>query len=84
MRECEAEVVPLIYASTCPGGPLTAECYTQLKTEFLDRLRAALPVDGVLLPLHGAALVEDLGDPEGDIIKAARGIVGGTIPRRHT
>ena len=80
MRECGAEVVPLIYASTCPGGPLTAECYTQLKTELLDRLRASLPVDGVLLPLHGAATVEDLGDPEGDLIKAVRTIVGNAIP----
>ena len=80
MRECGAEVVPLIYASTCPGGPLTAECYTQLKTELLDRLRASLPVDGVLLPLHGAATVENLGDPEGDLIKAVREIVGEAIP----
>ena len=80
MRECGAEVVPLIYASTCPGGPLTAECYTQLKTELLDRLRASTPVDGVLLPLHGAATVENLGDPEGDLIKAVRTIVGEAIP----
>ena len=80
MRECGAEVVPLIYASTCPGGPLTAECYTQLKTELLDRLHASTPVDGVLLPLHGAATVEDLGDPEGDLIKAVRAIVGEAIP----
>ena len=79
MRECEADVVPLIYASTCPGGPLTAECYTQLKTELLDRLRASTPVDGVLLPLHGAATVESLGDPEGDLIKAVREIVGEAI-----
>ena len=80
MRECEADVVPLIYASTCPGGPVTAECYTQLKTELLDRLRASTPVDGVLLPLHGAATVENLGDPEGDLIKAVREIVGEVIP----
>ena len=80
MRECGAEVVPLIYASTCPGGPLTAECYTQLKTELLDSLRASTPVDGVLLPLHGAATVENLGDPEGDLIKAVRAIVGDAIP----
>ena len=80
MRECEADVVPLIYASTCPGGPLTAECYTQLKAELLDRLRASTPVDGVLLPLHGAATVENLGDPEGDLIKAVREIVGEAIP----
>ena len=80
MRECRAEMIPLIYASTCPGGPLTAECYTQLKTELLDRLSASLPVDGVLLPLHGAAAVENLGDPEGDLIKAVRAIVGEAIP----
>ena len=80
MRECETEVVPLIYASTCPGGPLTAACYAQLKMELLDRLHAALPVDGVLLPLHGAATVEKLGDPEGDLIKAVREIVGAAIP----
>ena len=80
MRECGAEVVPLIYASTCPGGPLIAECYTQLKTELLDRLRVSTPVDGVLLPLHGAATVENLGDPEGDLIKAVRAIVGDAIP----
>ena len=80
MREYGADVVPLIYASTCPGGPLTAECYTQLKTELLDRLHASLPVDGVLLPLHGAAAVENLGDPEGDLIKAVRAIVGAAIP----
>lgn len=80
MRECEADVVPLIYASTCPGGTLTTECYTQLKMELLDRLRASTPVDGVLLPLHGAATVQGLGDPEGDLIKAVREIIGDTIP----
>ena len=38
MREHKATVLPLIYASTCPGGPLTSECYSQLKTELLNRL----------------------------------------------
>jgi microcystin degradation protein MlrC len=80
MRECETTVLPLIYASTCPGGPLTSECYSQLKTELLDRLHDVTPVDGVLLPLHGAAVVENLGDLEGDIIKAVREIVGVEVP----
>jgi len=72
--------VPLIYASTSPGGPLTADCYAQLKGELLDRLAAALPVDGVLLPLHGAAAAEGTGDLEGDIIQSVRAIVGPTVP----
>ncbi|MEM7535305.1 MAG: M81 family metallopeptidase [Chloroflexota bacterium] len=77
-------VVPLLYASTCPGGPLTTECYTALKDDLLNTLRESLSndtsVDGVLLPLHGAACVETIGDLEGDIIKAVRQIVGDAIP----
>jgi microcystin degradation protein MlrC len=80
LREAEVDIAPLLWASTCPGGPLTADCYTQLKTELLDRLRQALPVDGVLLPLHGAAAAEGIGDLEGDLITAVRAIVGPSIP----
>lgn len=80
LRQHRAEPVPLLYASTCPGGPLTSECYARLKGELIERLQQALPVDGVLLPLHGAAAVEDIGDLEGDLIKAVRQVVGETVP----
>lgn len=80
LRQREAQIVPLLYASTCPGGPLTADCYAQLKAELLERLCAVVPVDGVLLPLHGAAAAEDVGDLEGDLIKAVRTIVGPETP----
>lgn len=73
-------LAPLLYASTCPGGYITAACYAQLKGELLERLSAALPVDGVLLPLHGAAVAEGVGDLEGDLISAVRQIVGPTVP----
>jgi len=72
--------IPLLYASTCPGGYITAACYAQLKGELLERLNAALPVDGVLLPLHGAAVAEGIGDLEGDLISAVRQIVGPLVP----
>jgi microcystin degradation protein MlrC len=77
-RGCAA--IPLLYASTCPGGYITADCYAQLKGELLERLSAALPVDGVLLPLHGAAVAEGVGDLEGDLISAVRRIVGPDVP----
>ena len=60
LREQQAVPVPLLFASTCPGGPLTSDCYQQLKTQLLARLGRELPVAGVLLPLHGAMTVEDL------------------------
>ena len=72
--------VPLLYAATCPGGPLTADCYQTLKAELLETLRTSLPVDGVLLPLHGAAAIDDVGDLEGDLLQAVRGVIGPDIP----
>lgn len=80
LREAGAQPVPLLYASTCPGGYLTAACYDQLKGELLQRLAATLPVDGVLLPLHGSAVAEQTGDLEGDLILAVRQRVGPAVP----
>lgn len=80
LRERGLQPVPLLYASTCPGGPITRGTYEELRGELLERLRAALPVDGVLLPLHGAAAAEHVGDPEGDLIGAVRALVGADTP----
>ena len=84
LREANAEIVPLLVASAYPGGILTADCYLSLKNELLECLRAALPVGGVIAPLHGAAAVErteDLdGDLDGDLLEAIRQAIGPDIP----
>jgi microcystin degradation protein MlrC len=74
------QIVPLMFTSSCPGGPLTSECYGTIKEELKGRLSDDLPVDGILLPLHGSATVEDVFDPEGDLIRAFREMVGADIP----
>ena len=71
LRERHSQVVPLLVASACPGGPISAACYSQLKDDLLQRLRLALPVAGVLLALHGAATAENADDLEGDLIEAS-------------
>ena len=80
LRVRGADVVPLLFASAVPGGPLTSACYQALKLDLIDRLRAAGPVDGVLMPQHGAAAVDDLGSLDGDLIAAVREIVGPATP----
>ena len=84
LRTGDVEIVPTLVASAYPGGILTADCYLTLKNELLERLRAALPVDGVIAPMHGAAAVErtdDLdGDLDGDLLEAIRQVIGPDIP----
>ncbi len=80
LAQAGADVAPLLSASTCPGGCITDDCYQLLRRELLDRLRAAMPVDGVLLPLHGAAVADGVDDPEGDLIGAVRHLVGREVP----
>lgn len=71
-----AEVLPLLHARAVPGGPVSRQAYEAFKTEFLERLRAVLPVDGLYLAMHGAMNVEGMDDAEGDWISSARAVVG--------
>ncbi len=80
LQRSGVEVRPLLHARAVPGGPLARTTYAALREEFLDRLRAALPVDGVYLAMHGAMHVEGMDDAEGDWIAAVRAIVGAGIP----
>ena len=59
-----------------PAAPVTRAAYEQLRDQILDELRAALPVDMVLLGLHGAMIADGYDDCEGDILVRARAIVG--------
>ncbi|MBV8836858.1 MAG: M81 family metallopeptidase [Alphaproteobacteria bacterium] len=59
-----------------PSGPTTQAAYESMRDEILDQLKAAMPVDGVLLGLHGAMMAHGYDDCEGDIIARVREIVG--------
>lgn len=74
------EHIPLLHARAVPGGPVSRKAYEAFKAEFLERLQAALPVDGLYLAMHGAINVEGMDDAEGDWISAARAVVGADCP----
>jgi microcystin degradation protein MlrC len=59
-----------------PGGLLQRKTYEDLRDEILGQLRAALPVDGVILGLHGAMVAQGYDDCEGDLLERIRAIVG--------
>lgn len=59
-----------------PGGLVKRETYEQLRDEILAQLAAALPVDGVVLGLHGAMVAQGYDDCEGDFLARVRALVG--------
>lgn len=74
------ELVPLLRASAFPGGLIRREDYDEMKSDLIERLKAAGPVDGVLLDLHGAMVIEGIDDGDGDVIEAVRNVVGPNVP----
>ncbi|KLE31483.1 M81 family metallopeptidase [Aurantiacibacter gangjinensis] len=69
-------VTESIAAFAQPAGPALADTYVGLRDDILFDLRAAGPVDCVLLNLHGAMTAEGTEDCEGDLLSRVREIVG--------
>lgn len=72
----DIEFLGTITAKALPGGPVDAESYQTLKSEFLDRLKELGHLDGVYLDMHGAMNVQGRDDAEGDWYAATRELVG--------
>ncbi|MEM7414961.1 MAG: M81 family metallopeptidase [Gemmatimonadota bacterium] len=58
----------------------TKEAFDGFVDEMLEDLRAAMPVDGVYLALHGAMAVRDVPRPEAEIARRFREVVGPDVP----
>ena len=65
-----------LHASAQPAGTTVRAVYESLRDEMLAALQAALPVDIVLLPLHGAMVAEGYDDCETDMALRVREIAG--------
>lgn len=59
-----------------PAGLVNRQAYEGLRDEVLEQLAAALPVDAVVLGLHGAMVASGYDDTEGDILARVRAMVG--------
>lgn len=59
-----------------PAGTTVQRDYEFMRDEILDQVRQAMPLDGVLLGLHGAMVAQGYDDVEGDLIERVREIVG--------
>lgn len=75
LAEAGATPVPLLAGHGGSNGPVMRETFHVLVNEMVHRLAARLPVDGVLLALHGAMVVEDEPDAEAEILERVRNVL---------
>lgn len=72
--------VPLRVSQAQPGGPVEESFFKGFLAEIAAGLKSVLPVDGVFVSCHGAALAEGTDDPDGDLLELVRSIVGPDVP----
>jgi microcystin degradation protein MlrC len=73
------DLVEGMVAAAQPSGTTTRHAYESLRDELLADLKAALPVDMVVLGLHGAMVADGYDDCEGDLLERVRAIVGPSV-----
>jgi microcystin degradation protein MlrC len=76
----DVTLLPSLAAAASPAGRVTADVYREVTERLLADLRAAGPVEGVLLDLHGAMVPETGDDGEGELLRAVRATVGPGVP----
>jgi microcystin degradation protein MlrC len=74
------EPVYTIAATAGASGPMDQAVFDDLCARLAAGLRAAMPLDGVFLALHGAATATVDRDPDGTMLRMVREIVGPDVP----
>ncbi|MFJ1259809.1 M81 family metallopeptidase [Cupriavidus sp. CuC1] len=78
-RERGWVVIEGMAAGAQPSGVTTRHAYETLRDELLGDLQRSLPVDMVVLGLHGAMVADGYADCEGDLLTRVRALVGPAV-----
>jgi microcystin degradation protein MlrC len=62
-----------------PAGPTIDRVHTAFRDEILADLEKSLPVDAVLLSLHGAMVAQSTESCETDLVQRIRAVVGARV-----
>ncbi len=69
-----------LFAFAQPAGLTPRSVYEGLRDELLADIKGSMPVDAVMLILHGAMVADGYDDCEGDLLQHVRELVGPDIP----
>ncbi|MGE5269125.1 MAG: M81 family metallopeptidase [Thiohalocapsa sp.] len=69
-----------VSANANPSGIVTDDAFEEIGGLILGAAETQRPIDGVLLHLHGAMVVESYEDGEGELLARLRSILGPDVP----
>jgi microcystin degradation protein MlrC len=69
-----------VSANANPSGTVTDDAFEQIAGMILEAAERQRPIDGVLLHLHGAMVVDSYEDGEGELLARLRRILGPQVP----
>jgi len=79
MRAAGHEIVPLLWCSANPSGPVADAAFEAIAARIETRLRGQA-LDGLFLDLHGSMVTQSLDDAEGELLRRLRGVTGPALP----
>ena len=74
------EAEPILVIGSSPAGPVEESFFNKFLGELEKRLKKMGQVDGVYICQHGAAVATHTHDPDGEMFKLVRRIVGPKVP----
>ncbi len=74
------ELIPTAVGNATPSGTVTDRALDMVVGEIIARLKAAGPLDGVLLALHGAMVVDSYPDGDAEVLRRLRQALGDELP----
>lgn len=76
LTEAGATVIPGGYMNSQSGPTIEQSVFDNYLAYLTDVVKANLPLDGVIMLMHGAAATEQCEDPEGVLLETVRRLVG--------
>jgi len=74
------EVVPILAVRATPSGTISKEAFDELLNRTFSALQRSMPLDGLLVADHGAAVSEKQRDADGYWLEQIRASVGAKLP----
>jgi len=79
-RQYGLDLYPTLTARATPSGPVTDEALEVITGEIIRRLKVAPKLDGLLLALHGAMVVESHPHGDAEVMRRLRQALGASFP----